>query len=404
MADITTLFRNKRSPVSVLLSYDVSGDTQNLVLDNVSDTSLTLSSTITEHPIINGDIVADHMYDNPASMTIEGDFDESVMSFEKIQKIFEDLKTFGIPLRITKQKLGSDSKAMFQTRENMVLQSISWGEKISTMHFSFSFHQILVVDVTEETEFVDDELAPLTTDLKTLNFTDLYLDADLLKAQVLQVLKDEDLIDGKMLESFSSFYWGSVKFFTELVARSNPIGNIILSIRDFIRFIKKKRAKYNFKWSLSKKKNQQRMADLEQFLNEVVNAVKQLNTKIRINALVENRPQSCYFTIGEQFCYFKFMTETTVEGGQKYVIDATVEDGNDTQIVAAVSISSALISITDCNSDTALCKVGNESMWLLRDQTKDENDLTSLIFLTTSVDMRKWTEELATIIRGVIYE
>ena len=403
MADITTLFRNKRSPVSVLLSYDVSGDTQNLVLDNVSDTSLTLSSTITEHPIINGDIVADHMYDNPASMTIEGDFDESVMSFEKIQKIFEDLKTFGIPLRITKQKLGSDSKAMFQTRENMVLQSISWGEKISTMHFSFSFHQILVVDVTEETEFVDDELAPLTTDLKTLNFTDLYLDTDLLKAQVLQVLRDEDLIDGKMLESFSSFYWGSVKFFTELVAKLNPIGNIILSIRNFIKFIKKKRTKYNFKWSLSKKKNQQRMADLEQFLNEVVNEVKQLNTKIRINALVENRPQSCHFTIGEQSCYFKFMTETTVEGGQKYVIDAIVEDGNDTQIVAAVSISSALISITDCNSDTALCKVGNESMWLLRDQTKDENDLTSLIFLTTSVDMRKWTEELAEIIRGVIY-
>lgn len=404
MADITTLFRNKRSPVSVLLSYDVSGDTQNLVLDNVSDTNFSLSSTITEHPIINGDIVADHMYDNPATMTIEGDFDESVMSFEKIQKIFEDLKTFGIPLRITKQKLGSDSKAMFQTRENMVLRSISWGEKISTMHFNFSFHQILVVDVVEETEFVDDELAPLTTDLKTLNFTDLYLDTDLLKAQVLQVLRDEDLIDGKMLESFSSFYWGSVKFFTELVARSNPIANIILSIRDFIKFIKKKRAKYNFKWSLSKKKNQQRMADLEQFLNEVANAVKQLNTKIRLNALVENRPQSCYFTIGEQFCYFRFMTETTVEDGQKYVIDAIVEDGKDTQIVAAVSISSALISITDCNSDTALCKVGNESMWLLRDQTKDENDLTSLIFLTTSVDMRQWTEELAEIVRGVIYE
>ena len=51
-------------------------DTQltTLILDTVKDNSINLSSTVTTHPMVNGDIVADHMYNNPSNENISGTF------------------------------------------------------------------------------------------------------------------------------------------------------------------------------------------------------------------------------------------------------------------------------------------------------------------------------------------
>ena len=60
---------------AVLISYIDPNDATNavtIILDTVNDTNITASSTVTEHPTVNGTPMADHMYKNPIDLTLNG--------------------------------------------------------------------------------------------------------------------------------------------------------------------------------------------------------------------------------------------------------------------------------------------------------------------------------------------
>lgn len=62
---------------AVLISYIDPNDSTNavsIILDTVNDTNITASSTVTEHPTVNGTPMADHMYKNPIDLTLNGTF------------------------------------------------------------------------------------------------------------------------------------------------------------------------------------------------------------------------------------------------------------------------------------------------------------------------------------------
>ena len=45
-----------------------------ILLDTINETSVNTSSNLTQHPIVNGDMVADHMYKDPITISLSGSF------------------------------------------------------------------------------------------------------------------------------------------------------------------------------------------------------------------------------------------------------------------------------------------------------------------------------------------
>ena len=156
------------------------------ILDTVDDTSIDSSSSITMHPVVSGDMIADHMYNDPDTMQVRGSFslngskgivvDGSGSRLANFEDVFEDIKSRGVMCDIVKVHIPNNDltnqQPRFKLRQNMVLTSISFVEKINSVNFTFNFKQALTVDVEETPIDNDDEFLPYITEPNTLNFTD----------------------------------------------------------------------------------------------------------------------------------------------------------------------------------------------------------------------------------------
>ena len=127
------------SQYCVVISFQLEGEQEtNIFLDTIDNVQVDASSTITEHPIPTGDIVADHMFKNPVTMTISGTVSlagssQKIIASEKLvgfQELFEKIKNTGTLCTIYKLNKMTD-EVNFVERKDMALQSISWTEEIN---------------------------------------------------------------------------------------------------------------------------------------------------------------------------------------------------------------------------------------------------------------------------------
>lgn len=183
---------------AVLISYIDPNDATNavtIILDTVNDTNITASSTVTEHPTVNGTPMADHMYKNPIDVNLNGTFslngkqailiDKAGKSLARVEKIFEDIKDNGIICTISKIKIvDAEHTPQFTVRENMVLQSITWVERTNSLGFTFNFREALRADVQVYDVDPDDAFAPDITYADASNFSDTLLDWDAVDKEV----------------------------------------------------------------------------------------------------------------------------------------------------------------------------------------------------------------------------
>ena len=58
----------------LVVTCELDGEQQRFMFDYVSDNSTSLSSDLTTHPMVNGDMVADHMFKQPLTVTYSGKF------------------------------------------------------------------------------------------------------------------------------------------------------------------------------------------------------------------------------------------------------------------------------------------------------------------------------------------
>ena len=167
---------------NLVVRCDMDGETKDFMFDYVEDTSTTVSSEITTHPLVNGDIIADHMYNNPIDMSFSGTF--SLFGNKKynfgtsdrlanIQETFERINREGIMCTLVKRSKGGDENR-FKVRKNMVLTSINWTEHQSSMDFSFQFNEAItaIVDEPEYDKDIKDESLPRVSDPLALDVTD----------------------------------------------------------------------------------------------------------------------------------------------------------------------------------------------------------------------------------------
>lgn len=185
--------------------------------DSVTDVDVTSTSQITEHPLVNGDTITDHMYNMPASMTVTGKFslqgskrypyDGANGRLANIEDIFEKIRREGITSKLMTISGNDESTARFKIRENMALTSITWNEHLNSMDFTFQFNEVLQANVQEVSYDVDvtDPNLPALTDASSLDFTDTLLDWNQVDLIVMKKLISIEAVTSDFLQFACDF-------------------------------------------------------------------------------------------------------------------------------------------------------------------------------------------------------
>lgn len=463
---------------NLCIRANIDNEDKYLYFDYVEDNKTTLTSTITTHPLVNGDTIADHMYIEPASVNFSGSFSlygnkkgfdvitytnkrtstERTQSYNYsesvntrlayIENLFERIKNEGIMCSILKRSnLGDTSR--FKARDNMVLTSITWTEKQSSVDFDFTFNEALTASVAEleyDKDITDSSL-PILTDPKQSNFTDELLnESDIVNATI-SILQSEKLFDDKFLPNllefiktyFSGVLVGAVVGAAAILlaapivasvvgacAATPPVGWIVLAvigvaciiagtIYGIVQFFKKRN--YKIKKFKTYKKASKSEAEYNRFLEligKILERCKQLGDSIKVYGFGTNEPQNCFFNINNNGYYFSFNKRTEESN---YGIRVTNFD--DEQVRMKPNISEIAISnLNEVNSSNILFERDGVKVYLcnkkreevksqetpLTEEEKEaiEKDLTNYLVIVSALDLSKFKEMIQEIIKNEI--
>lgn len=432
--------------------------------DYVEDTNTKLSTTITTHPIVNGDIISDHMYREPIKETISGKFslfgnnryDYGKDKLLNIQNTFERIMNEGIFCKIYKMnKEGNQTR--FKIRENMILDSISWIESESSLGFSFDFTEAITADIlNEDIQYdvdVTDENLPALTDPETLDFTDELLNIEEVTKIVIQILNDEKLLTSEFLEyvakTFSSYQIagavaglivGVVALKTIVaicggLSSAVPVGTIIaaaiavttfvaIGIIGIVKASKKGKAQKLFKTEAFKyykndlEKTNQEVIRFANYTGTIHQNLQYLNDNILIYGIGKNVNQDLLLYIDNVYYNFRFIKDNNT---LNYGIEVNTFDDTNSSIYNKQNISEiCCTSIDQCKSEKNLfSKVKdtthqvfliNKSLgnYLVNDakNTKkikeSKEDLTNYIIMVSKVNMNEFNDTLYDIIRNAM--
>ena len=430
MSENTQRFSNSNAEFAVVISCTIDGNEQILVLDTVSDVNVNLSSTLTEHPIVDGSMVADHMFKDPATVSISGSFslngasaqtiivDSTGATLANIESLFERIKDEGISCEIVKISTSSDN-IRFLRRSNMVLLNISWIEKINSLGFNFSFKQAMTATVQEYEVDVDDAFLPNVTDPNTLSFTESLLDWDTIDAALLNTLTSFDLIT----EDFKN-YMASMTA-TALVALgvglaaahvaiavfcvSNPVGWVIgaaIAVAVFVYGLVKlisntiEASKYKIKqfdYYKNDKKQQKEVQRFCNFIGEIHKQITQLNNVIQVYQLASDEPQECLTNIGNNYYTFLFTRNNTSN-----VYSLEVKDLEKVVRSTVPDISSrALNDFSQCTSENMLFRADETGAYVyIVSPSEERTKLTDFFIVSTTINPDDFNDVVSEIIKN----
>lgn len=423
---------------AVLISYIDPNDATNavtIILDTVNDTQVNASSTVTEHPTVNGTPMADHMYKNPIDLTLNGTFslngkkailiDKAGKSLARVEKIFEDIKDKGILCTISKIKIvDGDSTPQFTVRDNMVLQSINWVEKINSLGFTFNFREALRADVQVYDVDPDDRFAPDITYADASNFSDTLLDWDAVDEEVLQALIDYNLAADDFLEYLATISVGSLiaigigaavatALASTLVALGVAISTIpivgavvaaavaavVIGIFALFKLIKKRAYKIKaFVYYKNATKRDKEVKRFMEFYDSIHNKIRTLDGAMKVWSVSENKAQETLVNIDGSYYIFNF-ERNNVDSGYAYKLN--VSDINDTTI-KCTNTNCAINAFTDGNDNNMLFSTSKSRVYLIRDANADPNDLTRYFICAAQLSPVDFSEALTKIIQEAI--
>lgn len=205
-------------------------------IDFLNDREVNANSHVATQPMQRGDYMADHMYRDPVTLTLSGQFSMngrniynksySFMSTNNrltdIQKTFEYIKNHGILCNIATLAIDVDTadsidvnkydanNTRFITRENMALEGIRWTEKVNSLNFNFSFKEVIAVNEVEYSVDTTDIFLPNIDGPVEASFGSLLVDTKKLPEVVIRALYDKGLISKKwakqIVENFNNAY------------------------------------------------------------------------------------------------------------------------------------------------------------------------------------------------------
>lgn len=425
------------SNVAVTISFqNEEGRLETIVLDTVEDTTVNGSSTITEYPMVNGDIVSDHAIVEPISLSLSGSFalngsnqiivDDGGARLASIEKFFEDLQRNATLCEIVKVTVSAENQARFLRRSSMCLKSYSWTEKISSLDYTLNFKQVLLVDIQEPEDVVIDENLPDINAPKTSNFTETLFDVNQFDAQLITVLKSEKLIADDFIDYMKGLDKAAllavgvavvaallVVQLVPLIGQAASIAIVIAAaavtmVFSLIKLIKRKiaEAKYKmqaFQYYKNKKKLTNETQRFSEFVENMHNQLQKLNDALKVYKIPSDGAQECLLQINDDMYDFIFTRDNTTNHYNLSVIDMT---NDERQVKFANDVnSSALKGIAECTLSNYLFETDDQVyVYLIQVDEEKQTDqgtiklgsenLSTYYIFVSSINMEKYTELL----------
>ena len=344
--------------------------------DYISEPSVDNSSNITSSPTVEGDYVADHIYRNPITESLNGTFSLNgykPTSFSNyanrlvaIQHKFEEIKDKGIRCTIVTRKNSSDDETMFKTRENMYLHSISWTEKANSLDFRFTFTEVITATIDEleyDTNVVDDTL-PALTEAKSTSAFGSVIDINEVSNLIDEICHECGLTDAEFYGTCIALgIGGGVATFAigalavGLIAAGGPVGwivggaallgyglwNWIVGEIDSMSYKVEQ-----FKYTDDKEELAKELKRYSDFKSEIVKQLKSIENEIDIYELSSNENQECIISIDDTYYSFKFIRDNNSQLYKCDIYDYTNETTNSRQVI------DALPDISACTDNNAM--------------------------------------------------
>lgn len=411
------------SNVAVQISFTLDNASKRIWLDNVNATSLSLSSTITTHPVLNGDMISDHMYKNPPTMSVSGEYSlngntkiSGVSSLSSFQTLFERIKNEGVLCTIVKTASG-ESGSRFLSRTNMVLDSISWTEKINSLQFSFGFTQVLMATVQVYDVDLTDEWLPNITGLNIVNFTDALIDWKMVDALMLDDMLHVGIITEDFLTRFweSTFFYDASQVFTAQSVQEaigilwgaawkhgNEQLGFVKVLKPFFEEVTRLLDVYHIETQFilyqTDAENREAQAEFVEFFGEIHNALYLLNNEFQCYQVGGSGEQECTAFIDNEYYSFRFKKNNT---NGKYSLEVANMDG--AQKAYLSDVSTVEESIYDCRSDKALFRTSTGVyVFLVRTPDVSASDLTNYYVVGTAQKPEQCKDKIIQLIKEAV--
>lgn len=433
-------FSNSNADIAVTITYSEQGRSQTLVLDTVDDVNVRSSSTLTQHPIVSGSMVADHMFENPTQISISGSFPLSgnrtqniELTIEggqlaNIEDLFERLKREGIRCEIVKIST-NDQQLRFLRRTNMVLTNISWTESINTLNYSFTFVEAQTVEVKVANVTQADEDVPNITYPSTVSFTETIIDRNYITYTLYAYLYTTGVITERFMnylqslnpEAFENMGLSEIqsKSIISVVKKSNTklgstiesLVNIAESTGAFARtcinivtkiFTGKEYVKKVYDFSSFEGQNAKDLLAFGQMIADVGEAVEELNNSIHVFQVAYDGDQECLVTIDNSYYSFVFKKNNTTDRYALTVYNFDNDpDGEKVDEVYDIS-SRAVNSYDQCLKSNALFKSSINKEYVHLVCNGDRTDLTNYFIVVSDIDPENFTKVLTEVIADAV--
>lgn len=433
------------SNFAMVIQYKFENEEQQaIVLDTIDDNTVNSNANVTSQPLVTGDYAADHMYRQPKTMSVSGVcslngsqgivINKAGSKLANFEDLFERIQKEGVKCTLYKISIENEKDIRFKQRQNMVLQSISFTERINSLNFTLDFVEVISIDVATYDVDTDDEYLPNVTEPKTLSFTDELINWSDIDAAVIKILDKEQLWDAEFKTFLSSMGQATLASILTGAAAvtlaviitalgTNPVGWTVaavgLAIASVVIFVKgiidaidkaKRRRKYaieKFEYFNNEKKDAQELQRFSDFINGIHNEFQAVNDKIHVFRISENTNQEAMVSIGDDYFIFTFTKNNTT--GQ-YSLHIENIDKSITKEMP--DISTAITNFGDANSTNYLVKAKNNSRVYLivgdnsqndAKTTIDKSDLTNYFIVVCDFDPSKFNDIINDIINSHIY-
>lgn len=366
------LQRNKRSSLTgagymcALVVENLTGGQETINFDLISSVSITSSSNLTENTMMNGDIIADHIYREPNEVTIAGSyglFGNRNIQFSgpwdklgNIEEYFENIKNKGYKCSIITRSLLNNSSTRFKTRENMVLTNIERTHHQTSIEFSLTFTEQKTASLqTQDIPYTEeDEDGPEITDGIAASFTEEVLDWDMVYGLIISMLNEDNMMTEEFKNELQELSFSesgailvaggviggaaaAVGAVVAVALGSNPVGWIIAAVGIFVGGIawgiynmvtehqkKQELIAAQEKWGHEQfqyfegddERNEEELEDFFNFVGGIADYIKTLDNYITVYKIPTDAQQEMTIYIDDNNYVFKFNKISDSEGYQ----------------------------------------------------------------------------------------
>ena len=421
---------------SVVMNFNLDESNYSVIMDTVNSLSVNESVNVTEHPLVNGDMVADHIIRQPNTYTLTGAFsmgnkqgivvNNGRIELNEIQSLFSRIMKEGILVNLYKIVYNGDKSPTirFTQKENLVITGINWDEKITSLGATFNFKQIQVTNVISYDEDIDDEFLPKVEPLVTKNFSDTLLNDDEVIKAIIQVLYDNGFISIDFAKVFANksgellAIGGATLVVGTIITASvaivagtlsaTGIGVLIvgaIAIVAGIVYASIRIAKWcKFKHRPFEKGSDKEIERFTNMIQDMTDELKELNNYIKIYQVPSKDDFSSILSINDTYYLFEFNTNNT--NGTRRL---TLSDINDNELAHIPDISSSVDSYNDCTGSNALYvdKENNTYIHLVYLPTEDKDgrkDLRNYAIIISAFNPEEFSTKFCQIIESYIYK